>query len=96
MTTELTLLVWSAGLTLAQAMLAAVGGNLQRGVPTMAGNREECQNDADQAQRTLTCSDRTLKVLQRIQNLPPDTQHHGQAAANETCHGYRQGIAQTQ
>ena len=41
MSMELTLLVWSAGLTLAQAMLAAVGGNLQRGVPTMAGNRED-------------------------------------------------------
>ena len=40
MTTELTLLVWASGLTLAQAALAAIGGNLQKGVPTMAGNRE--------------------------------------------------------
>ena len=41
MTTELTLLVWSTALALGQAMLAAVGGNLQKGVPTMIGNREE-------------------------------------------------------
>ncbi len=41
MTTELTLLVWASGLALAQAMLAAVGGNLQKGVPTMIGNRED-------------------------------------------------------
>ena len=41
MTTELTLLVWASGLTLAQAMLAAVGGNLQKGVPVMAGNRDD-------------------------------------------------------
>ena len=40
MTTELTLLVWASGLTLAQAALAAIGGNLQKGVPVMAGNRE--------------------------------------------------------
>lgn len=40
MTTELTLLVWASGLTLAQAALAAIGGNLQKGVPAMAGNRE--------------------------------------------------------
>eukprot|EP01037_Dinobryon_pediforme_P010707 gene10707-10784_t len=40
MTTELTLLVWASGLTLAQAALAATGGNLQKGVPVMAGNRE--------------------------------------------------------
>jgi uncharacterized MAPEG superfamily protein len=40
MTTELNLLVWASGLTLAQAALAATGGNLQKGVPTMAGNRE--------------------------------------------------------
>jgi len=40
MTTELTLLVWAAGLTLVQAALAAIGGNLQKGVPVMAGNRE--------------------------------------------------------
>jgi uncharacterized MAPEG superfamily protein len=43
MTTELTLLVWSTALAIGQAMLAAVGGNLQKGVPAMAGNRE---NDA--------------------------------------------------
>jgi uncharacterized MAPEG superfamily protein len=41
MTTELTLLVWASGLTVAQAMLAATGGNLQQGTPTMAGNRED-------------------------------------------------------
>jgi uncharacterized MAPEG superfamily protein len=41
MTTELTLLVWASGLTVVQAMLAAIGGNLQQGVPVMAGNRED-------------------------------------------------------
>ena len=41
MTTELTRLVWASGLTVAQAMLAATGGNLQQGTPTMAGNRED-------------------------------------------------------
>ena len=43
MTTELTLLVWSTALALGQAMLAAVGGNIQKGVPSMIGNRD---NDA--------------------------------------------------
>jgi uncharacterized MAPEG superfamily protein len=41
MTTELTLLVWSTALAVGQAMLAAVGGNLQKGVPSMIGNRDD-------------------------------------------------------
>jgi uncharacterized MAPEG superfamily protein len=40
MSPELKLLVWSVALTFAQCLIAVVGGLLQVGLPTLAGNRE--------------------------------------------------------
>ena len=40
MSTELTLLVWSAALALAQMLVAVVGAQSQVGLPRLAGNRE--------------------------------------------------------
>ena len=40
MTTELTLLIWSAVLTVVLAVIAVLGAMLQVGLPTLAGNRE--------------------------------------------------------
>jgi uncharacterized MAPEG superfamily protein len=40
MTTDLTLLVWAVGLTLAQAVIATIGAQMQVGLPALAGNRE--------------------------------------------------------
>lgn len=41
MTPELTLLVWACALTVLQAILPAVGGTIQVGLPKLAGNRED-------------------------------------------------------
>jgi uncharacterized MAPEG superfamily protein len=41
MTPELNLLVWSAVLAFVQMLIAASGAQLQVGVPTLAGNRED-------------------------------------------------------
>ncbi len=41
MTTDLTLLVWSAVLTFVQMLLAATGAQMQVGLPVLAGNRED-------------------------------------------------------
>ena len=40
MSTELTLLVWSAVLALAQMLVAVAGAHAQVGLPRLAGNRE--------------------------------------------------------
>lgn len=40
MTTELTLLIWSAVLTVVLAVIAVLGAMLQVGLPTLAGNRQ--------------------------------------------------------
>jgi uncharacterized MAPEG superfamily protein len=40
MSVELTLLLWAGALTVAQASIGAIGGIIQAGLPTMAGNRE--------------------------------------------------------
>jgi uncharacterized MAPEG superfamily protein len=40
MSPELKLLVWAVALTFAQCLIAVVGGLLQVGLPTLAGNRE--------------------------------------------------------
>jgi len=40
MTVELTLLLWTVALSVGQAAIGAVGGILQVGLPTMAGNRD--------------------------------------------------------
>ena len=41
MTPELNLLVWSAVLAFVQMLIAVSGAQLQVGVPTLAGNRED-------------------------------------------------------
>lgn len=41
MTPELTLLVWSAILAFVQMLIAVAGAQLQVGLPTLAGNRED-------------------------------------------------------
>jgi len=38
---ELKLLVWSVGLTIAQMLIAVIGGLMQYGLPALAGNRED-------------------------------------------------------
>lgn len=51
---DLTLLVWSVALTIAQAVVGATGGMLQVGLPALAGNRErlpEISGWAGRAQR---------------------------------------------
>jgi uncharacterized MAPEG superfamily protein len=40
MSVELTLLLWTVALTIAQAAIGAIGGIIQVGLPTMAGNRD--------------------------------------------------------
>jgi uncharacterized MAPEG superfamily protein len=40
MSVELTLLLWASALTVLQAVVAAVGGIIQVGLPAMAGNRD--------------------------------------------------------
>jgi uncharacterized MAPEG superfamily protein len=40
MSDELTLLIWSVGLTFIQMLVAVTGSTLQFGVPDLAGNRE--------------------------------------------------------
>ena len=40
MSVEMRLLVWATALTLVQALIAALGAQLQVGVPALAGNRE--------------------------------------------------------
>jgi uncharacterized MAPEG superfamily protein len=40
MSTDLTLLVWAAALTVVQAVIAVLGAMLQVGLPALAGNRE--------------------------------------------------------
>ena len=40
MSVELQLLVWATALTLVQAIIAAIGAQLQVGLPALAGNRE--------------------------------------------------------
>jgi hypothetical protein len=40
MSVELTLLLWAGALAVIQAIIAAVGGIIQVGLPAMAGNRE--------------------------------------------------------
>ena len=41
MTLELTYLVWSAALTVVMVVIAVSGAQLQVGLPTLAGNRED-------------------------------------------------------
>ena len=41
MGTELSLLVWSVALTVGQMVVAAAGANMQVGLTTLAGNRED-------------------------------------------------------
>jgi uncharacterized MAPEG superfamily protein len=41
MTPEIYYLIWSAALTLALAIIAVTGAQLQVGLPTLAGNRED-------------------------------------------------------
>lgn len=41
MAVELQLLVWSAILTLAQMVVAAIGADMQVGLPKLAGNRDD-------------------------------------------------------
>lgn len=41
MTPELTLLVWACALTLLQVVVTAIGGVMQVGLPTLAGNRQD-------------------------------------------------------
>ncbi|HKU95753.1 MAG TPA: MAPEG family protein [Vineibacter sp.] len=41
MSAELSLLVWSVVLTLVQMLVAAMGANMQVGLPALAGNRED-------------------------------------------------------
>ena len=45
MSVELQLLVWATALTLVQAIIAAIGAQLQVGLPALAGNRERLPHD---------------------------------------------------
>lgn len=44
MSTDLTLLVWSVILCIAQMLIAVIGTQLQVGLPTLAGNRDNMPN----------------------------------------------------
>ena len=64
MTPDLTLLVWSVALAFVQVVVAALGANMQVGLPTLAGNREampELTGWAGRAQRAH---------LNMLENLP--------------------------
>ncbi|MGE0734968.1 MAG: MAPEG family protein [Alphaproteobacteria bacterium] len=54
MSVELTLLIWSAALTVIQMLIAATGATFQVGLPKLAGNRDDvpaCTGWAGRAQR---------------------------------------------
>ena len=53
MTVELTLLVWSAVLTVVLAVIGATGAMLQVGLPVLAGNRENMTEIAGWAGRAM-------------------------------------------
>ena len=63
MSPDLTLLVWAAALTLAQAMIAALGAMLQVGLPALAGNRENLPRIAGWADRAARAHRNMLENL---------------------------------
>jgi uncharacterized MAPEG superfamily protein len=63
MSPDLTLLVWAAALTLAQAMIAALGAMLQVGLPALAGNRQNLPQIAGWADRAVRAHRNMLENL---------------------------------
>ena len=63
MTVELTLLVWSAVLTVVLAVIGATGAMLQIGLPTLAGNRETMPEITGWAGRAMRAHRNMLENL---------------------------------
>jgi uncharacterized MAPEG superfamily protein len=63
MSTELTLLVWSAVLTFVQMLVAASGAQLQVGLPPLIGNREDLPPMKDWAGRAQRAHRNMLESL---------------------------------
>ena len=63
MTVELTLLVWSAVLTVVLAVIGATGAMLQVGLPMLAGNRENMSEITGWAGRAMRAHRNMLENL---------------------------------
>ena len=63
MTVELTLLVWSAVLTVVLAVIGATGAMLQVGLPVLAGNRENVPEITGWAGRAMRAHRNMLENL---------------------------------
>ena len=63
MTVELTLLIWSAVLTVVLAVIGATGAMLQIGLPTLAGNRETMPEITGWAGRAMRAHRNMLENL---------------------------------
>ena len=63
MTVELTLLVWSAVLTVVLAVIGALGAMLQVGLPRLAGNRENVPGITGWAGRAMRAHRNMLENL---------------------------------
>ena len=63
MSLELTLLIWSVGLTFVQMLVAVSGATLQFGLPDIAGNRENMPPATSWAGRAQRAHDNMLENL---------------------------------
>ena len=63
MSVELTLLLWAAGLTVVQAVIAVLGALLQVGLPALAGNRESLPEIQGWAARAVRAHRNMLESL---------------------------------
>jgi uncharacterized MAPEG superfamily protein len=81
MSTDLTLLVWAAALTFVQAVIAAVGAQMQVGLPALAGNRENLPTITGWAGRAARAHRNMLENLVLFAVLVLVTQASGRANA---------------
>lgn len=63
MSTELTLLVWTVILCIAQMLVAAISTQMQVGLPTLAGNRDNMPNPTGLAGRATRAHQNMLENL---------------------------------